>query len=112
MSRTRSGSAATYSSVISAGISMNVQSPGTFPDLMKPVGSSSASRCMITMIGVSGFAFRLFTVDSSLRFALSRFVLLYASSTFSGSSMMMAPCQPSAMWPARKPVIWPPSDTA
>ncbi|MNL51774.1 hypothetical protein D3C87_1748990 [compost metagenome] len=55
---------------------MNSQSPGTLPALMKPVGSSSASRCMITMIGVSGLAFRLFTVDSSLRFALSRVGLL------------------------------------
>ena len=44
-------------------------------------------------------------------FSADRLVLLYASSTFSGSSMMIAPPKPSRCLPAPKPVIVPPVPT-
>ena len=86
--------------------------PGKLPPLMKPVGSFSPRRCMMRITGVAGLALRDFTVLNSCRLAARMAEVLYALSAFRISSRIIAPWKPSAMCPARKPVIWPPRDTA
>ena len=86
--------------------------------------SWSWSLCMMSTIGVTpGLLTRDSIVLVNIELMRSRFVSDVASCAFSGSSMIMAPPNPSASlpvpWyclfpksPAPKPVIWPPVDTA